>query len=24
MFITANDFDRARFLINKEANDLLA
>jgi len=23
MFITARDFDRARFFINKESNDLL-
>ena len=23
MFITAKDFDRARFFINKEANDLI-
>jgi hypothetical protein len=23
MFITARDFDRARFYINKESNDLL-
>jgi len=24
IFVTARDFDRARFYINREANDLLA
>ena len=24
MFVTAKDFDRARFYINKEANDLIS
>ena len=24
MFVTAKDFDRARFFVNKEANDLIA